>query len=226
MSPRSDLRRTRPMLGFIGGTGPEGRGLALRFAMAGEKVIIGSRDEDRAREAAKSVSGSAPSGSVIAGLNPDAADEADIVFVCVPYAAHRATLSPMKRQLAGKIVVDVVAPVTFSKGRAGAIPVDEGSVALQAQAILADSSVVAAFQTVSAPDLLVPDKSIDADVVVCADEPDAKETVMRLAEKIKGVRAVNGGGLENARYVEDFVALLININRIYKAHSSIKIVGI
>ena len=225
--PRSGLGWNSPMLGFIGGTGPEGRGLALRFAIAGERVVIGSRDQGRAEEAAHSISGLVPSGSVRGALNRDVAREADIVFVSVPYPAHKDMLSPMKKQLAGKIVVDVVAPVAFSKGRgASAMPVEEGSVALQAQAILADSAVVAAFQTVSAQDLLVPDRSIGADVVVCADDTDAKEAVMKLAEKIKGVRAVNGGGLENARYVEDFAALLININRIYKAHSSIKIVGI
>jgi len=89
-----------------------------------------------------------------------------------------------------------------------------------------ESKVVAAFQTISAQDLLVPDKLIDSDVVVCADDAGARESVMGLSETIVGVRAVNGGGLENARYIEDFTALLLNINRIYKAHSTIKIGGI
>ena len=214
------------MIGFIGGTGPEGRGLAIRFAMAGEKVLIGSRDKSRADEAAGSVSGHTPPGSVTGMHNSDVAREADIVFVAVPFQGHRDTLDAMKDQLTGKIVVDLVAPLAFNKGRARAIPVEEGSAALQAQSILTDSTVVAAFQTVSARDLLTPEKSVDSDVVVCADDSRAKEIVMGLAEKIKGVRAVDGGGLENARYVEDFTALLLNINRIYKAHSAIKIVGI
>ena len=113
----------------------------------------------------------------------------------------------MKKQLAGKIVVDVVAPVAFSKGRgASAMPVEEGSVALQAQAILADSPLLPPFRP-SAPRTCLCRTGLSTPMWwVCADDPDAKEAVMKLAEKIKGVRAVNGGGLENARYVEDFVA--------------------
>ena len=214
------------MLGIIGGTGPEGRGLALRFALAGEQVLIGSREEGRAREAAESISGLVPPGSVRGALNREVAREAGTVFVAVPYAAHRETLSCLRRELAGKTVVDVVSPLAFSKGRATAIIVEEGSAALQAQAVLKDSAVVSAFHTISAVGLLASGESIDSDVVVCADDEPAKDLVMKLAERIPGVRAINGGGLENARYVEDFTALLLNINRIYRAHSTIKIVGI
>ena len=214
------------MLGFIGGTGPEGRGLALRFALAGERVIIGSRDEERARKAIESISDMVPAGSVEGAHNDQAAHLADIVFVTVPYAGHRDTLTSVKESLAGKIVVDVVAPLAFDGGRARSIAVPEGSVALQARAVLPESQIVGAFQSISARDLLVPDRPVDSDVVVCADEAEAKDVVMRLAEGIKGVRAVDGGGLENARYVEDFTALLLNINRIYKTHSSLRILGI
>ena len=214
------------MLGFLGGTGPEGRGLALRFALNGEHVLIGSRDEERARVAAESVALSAREGLVTGALNADVADRADIVLVAVPYAGHKATLSSLRERLVGKIVVDLVAPLAFEKGMARAIPVEEGSVALQAQAILPESTVAAAFQTISAQDLLVPDRRIDSDVVVCADDIEVKKVVMTLAESIREVRAVDGGGLENARYVEDFTALLLNINRIYKAHSSLRIAGI
>ena len=214
------------VLGFIGGTGPEGRGLALRLALAGERVLIGSRDEGRATEAAESISPLVSDGLVDGAPNSRVAEEADVVFVAVPYAGHGDTLRSLKDPLAGKTVVDVVAPLTFVKGKAAAMRVEEGSVALQAQAILPESTVVAAFQTVSARDLLVPDLPIDSDVVVCADEEESKKLVVGLAEKIEGVRAVDGGGLENARYVEDFTALLLNINRTYKAHSSLRIVGI
>ena len=214
------------MLGFIGGTGPEGRGLALRFALAGEQVLIGSREERRAREAVESMEGLVPPGSMRGALNHDVAREAGTVFVTVPYAAHRETLSCLRWELAGKTVVDVVVPSVFSKGHATAIAVEEGSAALQAQVALRESSVVSAFHTISAVDLLVPGKSIDSDVVVCADDEPAKDLVMRLAERIPGVRAVDGGGLENARYVENFTVLLLDINRIYGARSVIKIVGI
>ena len=214
------------MLGIIGGTGPEGRGLALRFALAGERVLIGSRDAERARSAAASVLEHAPAGSVDGAANDDAAARSDLVLLSVPYGAQRDTLAALKEPLAGKTLVSLVAPLAFSRGRASAVRVEEGSAALQAQAILPDTTVAAAFQNVSAEDLLVPHKPIDSDVIVCADDADARQLVMELAERIEGVRAVNGGGLANARYVEDLTALLLNINRIYKAHSSIRITGI
>ena len=214
------------MIGFLGGTGPEGRGLALRFALAGESVIIGSRSGDRADEAAKSVARHAPEGAVRGGLNLEVATQGDIVFVAVPYAGHRATLDSLRGALEGKVVVDVVAPLEFRGGRASALRVDEGSVALEAQAVLSGSIVVGAFQNISADDLLAPERTIDSDVIVCADDADARERVIGLANLIDGVRGVDGGGLQNARYVEDFTAMLLNINRIYGAHSTIKIVGI
>ena len=214
------------MLGFIGGTGPEGRGLALRLALADERVLIGSRDAGRAATAAEEISAMVPGGSVGGGLNLDVAKRAQIVFLSMPYAGLKDTVASLGEELTGKIVVDVVSPLVFKKGRAEAIRVEEGSTALQAQALLPQSKVVAGFQTISAEDLVIPDKPIDSDVVICSDDADAKETVMGLAEKIQGVRAVDGGGLANARYVEDFTALLLNINRIYKSHSSLRIVGI
>ena len=214
------------MIGFIGGTGPEGRGLALRFALAGEKVLIGSRDEGRAREAAESLAGDAPDGSVEGKANADVALESDIVFIAVPYAAQRPTLEGLKEHLNGKLIVNVISPLTFEKGQAGAIRVEAGSAAQEASEILPDSAMVAAFHNVSAQELLVPDMSLETDVIVCSDVSEAKQKVMALAETISGVRAVDGGGLSNARYVEDLTALLLNINRIYKSHSMIKIVGI
>ena len=214
------------MIGFIGGTGPEGKGLALRFAMAGERVAIGSRDGGRAQEAAESLSDHARSASISGALNQEVARTAEVVFVTVPYAAQRETLEAVTEQLAGKIVVDVVAPLAYSKGVTKAMLVAEGSAALEAQAVLPASIVVAAFQTISAQDLLIPNRTIDSDVVVCADDSRARDQVMKLAEEIEGVRAVNGGGLQNAFYVENIAALLLNINRIYKARSAIKIMGI
>jgi NADPH-dependent F420 reductase len=211
---------------MIGGTGPEGRGLALRFARAGERVLIGSRDAGRAAEAAEALSLTLPEADIAGAANQDVARDADIVFVTLPYEGHRSTLESVANDLRGKIVVDVVAPLSFNKGQASAISVEEGSAAMQAQAILPDSKVVGAFQSISAQDLLDPDKPIDSDAVICADDANAKEIVMRLAQQIEGVRAVDGGRLENACYVESFTALLLNINRIYKAHSTIKIGGI
>lgn len=214
------------MIGFIGGTGPEGRGLALRFAMAGEDALIGSRDAARAAAAAESVNSLADGLRVGGALNEEVAERADIAFIAVPYAGHRATLNALRERLVGKIVVDVVAPLEFKRGAASAVLVEEGSAAQQAQISLPNSRVVGAFHNLSAEELLKPSAVIDADVIVCADDSDAKSETMALAETISGVRAVDGGGLANSRYVEELTALLININRIYKAHSTIKIAGI
>ena len=214
------------MIGFIGGTGPEGRGLALRFALAGEQVVIGSRDRARALQAADAITALAPSGSISGAPNDEAARVADPVFVTVPYAAHRQVLTAVRESLVGKVVVDVVAPLTFSKGVARAIPIEEGSAALEAQAVLTGATVVAAFQTISAHDLLEPNTPVDSDVIVCSDDSDARALVMDLAERIEGIRAVDGGGLGNAGYVENFTALLLNINRRYKVRSAIRIAGI
>ncbi len=214
------------MIGFIGGTGPEGKGLALRFAMAGDRVAIGSRDAQRAKDAADEVRKLQVGLSVSGGLNEQVADESDIVFIAVPYSGHRPTLESLGDRLNGKLVVDVVAPLRFSRGVASAVEVEEGSAAQQAQILLPNSKVVGAFHNLSAEDLMRPNVAIVSDVIVCADDERAKSRVMELAESINAVRAVDGGGLQNSRYVEELTALLININRIYKAHSTIKIVGI
>ena len=214
------------MIGFIGGTGPEGRGLALMFALAGQRVIVGSRSQARADQAVSEIVAKAPLSSVTAALNAEAARMAEVVFIVVPYTAQRSILKPLGDQLEGKVVVDVVAPLTVSGGVAAAVEVPEGSAALQAQTILPQSKVVAAFQTISASDLWRVGDPLESDVVVCANDNDARDIVFGLVESIPGLRAVDGGGLENATYVESFTALLLNINRRYKAHSAIRIVGI
>ena len=211
---------------MIGGTGPEGNGLALRFALAGEEVLIGSRDERRAAEAAAELSPLAAGCSIGAGLNEDIAACSDIVFIVVPYSGHKTTLEALREHLEGKIVVDVVVPMEFRKGVARAVPVPEGSAALQAKAVLPESIIAAAFQTISARDLMDTDHPVDSDVVVCGQSREARETVMALAEKVPGVRSVDGGGLSNAGYVENLTPLLVNINRRYKGRLAIKIVGI
>ena len=214
------------MIGFIGGTGPEGRGLALRFALAGEDILIGSRDAERAQAAADSVREISPSISIDGGLNADVASRSEIVVVAVPYSAQRPTLKALTEELRGKLIINVVAPLTFSKGKASAIRVEAGSAALEAREIVPDATHTAAFHNVSAQELLIPDRPLDTDIVVFGDDAGAKGKVIELAETIKGARGVDGGGLENARYCEDLTALLLNINRIYKAHSMIRIVGI
>ena len=203
-----------------------GWALPLRFAMAGNPVLIGSRNARRARDAADSVTALADGLRVAGALNEEVCIESDVVFVTVPYAGHQPTLESNRYRLQEKVVVDVVVPLEFGRGGARAIEVPEGSAAQQAQTILPDSRVVGAFHNVSADELLKPETRVDSDVIVCSDDTEARSQIMKLAEVIDGVRAVDGGGLHNSRYVEQFTAMLININRIYKVHSTIKIVGI
>ncbi|MCE2465616.1 MAG: NADPH-dependent F420 reductase [Dehalococcoidia bacterium] len=214
------------MLAFLGGTGPEGKGLALRFAMAGEEVVIGSRDAGRAREAAESLLELAP-GSAISGDVNEAAAAASIIFVTVPYEGQRTLLENLAPMLAGKLVVTAVAPMSFVRGRgAVALEVDDGSAAQEAQNILSESQVVASFQNISAVKLMDPAVEMEGDVVVCSDHGEAREQVIGLVSKIPKLRGVDGGALSNARYVEQLTTLLVNINRIHKTQSMIKIVGV
>ena len=215
------------MLAILGGTGPEGKGLALRLAMAGEEPIIGSRDSSRGAAVAEELAQSAP-GVVIKGTdNSGAAAAADVVFLAFPYEGQRPVLEEIAPLLKGKIVVCVIAPMKFERGKgASAVDVEAGSAAQEAQEMLPDSQVVAAFQNASAEELLDPAITMEGDVVVCSDHADAKKLVMGLAGKIKNLRGVDGGSLANAKYVEQITPMLVNINRIYKVHAGIKIVGI
>ena len=215
------------MLAFLGGTGPEGKGLALRLAAAGEPVIIGSRDAGRAATAAEEVLQLAPGTNISGAENAQAAAQADVVFLAFPYEGQRATLEQLQGALAGKVVVDVIAPMSFQRGQgASAVEVEAGSAAQEAQELLPDSLVVSAFQNISAEELQQPDTVMDGDVIVCSDHAEAKSLVMGLVSKIPGLRPVDCGGLANSKYVEQITPMLVNINRIYKIHAGIKIVGI
>ena len=215
------------MLAILGGTGPEGKGLALRLALAGESVIIGSRDAVRAQGAAQELSQLAPLLQIDGAENADAAARADVVFLAVPYEGQRPLLEQVRVHLAGKTVVDVIAPMRFERGRgAFAVEVKAGSAAEEAQALAPDSLVVSAFQNVSAEELLHPGLIMQGDVVVCSDHPDAKVTVMELTRKIPDLRPVDGGGLASSKYVEQITPLLVGINRRYKIHAGIRIVGL
>jgi len=215
------------MLAFLGGTGPEGRGLALRLALAGEAVVIGSRDALRAAGVAGQLLGLAPTAQIKGVANQDAASQAEVVFLTVPYEAQKPLLEQLGGPLAAKVVVNVIAPMSFQRGRgARAVEVAAGSAAQEAQQLLPDSVVVAAFQTVSAEELQAPEKVMEGDVLVCSDSSQAKSLVMGLVGKIHDLRPVDGGGLAYAKYVEQITPLLVNINRIYKVHAGIKIVGL
>ena len=165
--------------------------------------------------------------AVKAATDAGAAAAADVVFLAFPYEGQRATLEALKNELAGKVIVDVIAPMSFQRARgASAVEVDAGSAAEEAQELLPDSLVVSAFQNISAEELQHPDTVMDGDVIVCSDHAEPKKMVMDLVSKIPSLRPVDGGSLANSKYVEQITPMLVNINRIYKVHAGIKIVGI
>lgn len=214
-------------VGVFGGTGPQGRGLALRWAKAGLKVIIGSRKQERAEEAAAELRTLAGVQHISGLDNLETAKQADVVLVAVPWEGHKPLLESLREALAGKIVVDCVNPLGFDKQGPFALPVEEGSAAQQAFALLPESRVTAAFHHVSAvslEDLSV--SQLDSDVLVLGDDREATDVVRALAETIPGFRGVYGGRLRNAHQVEAFTANLIAINRRYKAHAGIRITDI
>ncbi|MEU3251800.1 NADPH-dependent F420 reductase [Streptomyces sp. NPDC006997] len=210
------------VVGVLGGTGPQGKGLAYRLARAGQKVIIGSRAEERARAAAEEL------GHGVEGAdNAECARRADIVIVAVPWEGHGTTLESLRAELAGKLVVDCVNPLGFDKKGAYALKPEEGSAAEQAAALLPDSRVTAAFHHLSAVLLQDPEiDEIDTDVMVLGEERADVETVQALAGRIPGMRGVFAGRLRNAHQVESLVANLISVNRRYKAHAGLRVTDV
>ncbi len=210
------------VIGILGGTGEQGRGLARRFALAGNPVIIGSRNHDRAHGVAREV------GRGVRGLaNRDCAREADVVIAAVPWEGHGELLAGLAPELAGKIVVDCVNPLGFDQRGAYPLPVAEGSASEQAAALLPESRVVAAFHHVSAVLLLDPDvETIDSDVLVLGDDRHATDTIQALAARIPGVRGVYAGRRRNCGQIEALTANLVSINRRYKAHAGLRITDI
>ena len=224
----------RLTVGVLGGTGPQGRGLAVRFAAAGQRILLGSRDAERAAEVAVDVAerarGIAADGvevSVGGGSNADVAGAADLVVVAVPFDGHGATLAALTAPLAGKIVVDCVVPMGFDKQGAYVLDVPEGSVTQQAAALLPDSSVVGAFHHLSA--VLLEDlgrPALDGDVMVVGDDRAATDTVQALAGRLPGMRGVYAGRLRNARQVEALTINLVSINRRYKVHAGVRVTDV
>ncbi|KMS66391.1 oxidoreductase [Streptomyces viridochromogenes] len=210
------------VVGVLGGTGPQGKGLAYRLAKAGQKVIIGSRAADRARSAADEL------GYGVEGAdNAECARRSDLVIVAVPWEGHGKTLEALREELAGKLVVDCVNPLGFDKKGAYALKPEEGSAAEQAAALLPDSRVTAAFHHLSAVLLQDPEiDEIDTDVMVLGEVRADVEIVQALAGRIPGMRGVFAGRLRNAHQVESLVANLISVNRRYKAHAGLRVTDV
>ena len=210
------------VVSVLGGTGEQGRGLARRLALAGQQVVLGSRDAARAAAAAEALPG-----DVRGEDNAGAARAGDLVVVAVPWDGHKELLQDLAADLAGKVVVDCVNPLGFDKQGAYALPVEEGSAAQQAAAVLPDSRVVAAFHHVSA--VLLLDEAVDqvdTDVLVLGDDREATDLVQALVGRIPGMRGVYGGRLRNAHQVEALTANLISVNRRYKAHAGLRVTDV
>ena len=217
---------TDTIVAVLGGTGPQGRGLARRWAAAGIPVVIGSRSAERATATATELA-EATGGTVSGADNAKAAEQGDVVVIAVPWDGHADLLRSLVGQLAGKLVVDCVNPLGFDKKGPYALPVPEGSAGQQAAALLPESTVVAAFHHVSAVLLDDPDvEEVDTDVLVLGEDREATDRVRALADAIPGMRGVYAGRLRNCHQVEALTANLIAINRRYKAHSGIRITDI
>jgi NADPH-dependent F420 reductase len=212
-------------IAVLGGTGKEGRGLALRWAKANHEVILGSRDADRAK--AKAAELSAIAGTVVTGAdNASAASAAEVVLLSVPYSGHAALLTELAPALAGRVVVDITVPLQPPRVREVHLPAGQAA-ALEAQAILGDRArVVAALHHVSSVHLVDVDHPLEGDVLVCSDDDAARTLVMGLVGDL-GMRALDAGPLRNAIALESLTPVLLHINKKYKVEgAAIRFVGV
>ena len=213
-------------VGVLGGTGPQGRGLARRFAAAGHDVLIGSRTAERAELIAAEYQAAGHSGRIAGGSN-SAAATAELVIVAVPYDGHADLLSSLATELTGKIVVDCVNPLGFDKQGPFPLRVAAGSAAQEAQQLLPESTVIAAFHHVSA--VLLDDPTVEHfadDVLVLGEDREAVAVVCELVSTIPGARGIYAGRLRNAAQVEALTANLIAINRRYKTQAGLAVTGL
>ena len=217
-------------IAVMGGTGPQGKGLAFRFAQHGHTVVLGSRAAEKAMAAAEEVNGrlTGPAAVEVTGAaNADACTDADVVLLAVPYDGHDELVAALP--LAGKTVVSCVNPLAFDKRGAHGRVIDggEGSAAESAQRIAPDATVVGAFHHVSAVTLWSDAEYLDEeDILVCGDSAEGKQVAIELARCVTGRDGIDGGKLRLARQLEPLTAVLISINRKYKVHSGIRISGL
>ena len=219
---------SRP-IAILGGTGPAGMGLALRWARAGENIIIGSRNAERAQAAASQIRQRVDANANISGaVNAAACSATDLIALTVPFEGQAGMLKELKPSFKpGSILIDATVPLASAVGGRASrtLGVWQGSAAQQtAELVPKGVTVVAAFQNCSA-DAMNGDDPVECDVIVCSDDPEATQMVCELAAKIPGLRAIDGGKLENARIVEQLTALLIGLNIRHKGHGGIRITG-
>jgi NADPH-dependent F420 reductase len=213
-------------IAVLGGTGKEGKGLAYRWAKAGYQVLIGSRTPEKAVSAAAEIIELMDgTGSVVGMSNPEAAQQANIVVLTVPYSAHQGTLESIKQEIKGKLFIDVTVPLVPPKVTKVQMPT-AGSAAQEARQILGEEvEVAAAFQNISHEHLLG-NSDVDCDVLVTGTSKYARQEALKLVEAA-GLTGWDAGPLENSVVVEGLTSVLININKLYgSTHAGIKITGV
>jgi 8-hydroxy-5-deazaflavin:NADPH oxidoreductase len=212
-------------IAILGGTGKEGAGLALRWAQVGHSIIIGSRDAERARTKAADLREITRKLPIVGHTNVEAAELGDIVVITLPALGLATTLPEVAAACRGKIVVSTVVPLTFGGPRLFTPP-PAGSSAEEAQALLPEAKVIAAFHHIAAHELAEMEEPIECDLLICGQDAEAKEKVAELGRSI-GLRPVDVGGLTNAGPLEGITAVLATINRRYKIkNAGIKITGV
>jgi 8-hydroxy-5-deazaflavin:NADPH oxidoreductase len=211
----------------IGGTGPQGKGLAYRWARHGHRVVLGSRSAERADKAAAEITARVPDAVVTGAANADAAAGADVVVLAVPYDGHDDLVAALAEQLAGKVVISCVNPLGFDKQGPYGLVVPGGSAAETAAALVPSARLVGAFHHVSAVTLWREEEYLDhEDVLVCGDDADAKAVAIELARAVTSRDGVDAGRLRIARQLEPWTAVLISINKRYKTRSGTAISGL
>jgi NADPH-dependent F420 reductase len=211
-------------VGVLGGTGPAGRGVAIRLASAGYDVIIGSRDATRAEEIATTLL--ARGEGVIRGASNDVAANCELVVVATPYESAVATVTALRSPLAGKIVISMVNALVREGKELIPLYPPRGSMAAQLAFALPDSTIAGAFHHLPASEMENLDSGLDADVVIFSDDATARETVAKVVDDMPGLRAVIAGSMSLASAVEAFTAVCISINIRHKAHSYVKLAGL
>lgn len=219
----------RPTVGILGGTGPHGRGIALRLREAGHDVLVGSRDAQRAAEVVAELAPAraADAGTLTGVANADAAARGDLIIVTTPWDGFAGLAADVGPALAGKVVVSCANPLRFEGG--GPVPVrldEDGSAAELLQRLCPDARVVSGFQNVSAVKLGDLDVALEGDVLLCGDDQDAVTATGELVDAIDGLRALNAGPLRLSGIAEDLTVLLISMNKRYRTNASVRITGI
>jgi len=215
-------------IAVVGGTGPQGKGLAYRFALAGHPVVVGSRADERASETASSIAERVGTDVAVTGSdNAAACVQADIVVLAVPYRGHAELLAGLGHALRSKVVVSCVNPLGFDRLGPYGLDVADGSAAEEAQRLLPDARVVGAFHHLSAVELWKHDDLLhDEDVLVCGDDAEAKQVAMSLGRTVTGRDGLDVGALRMARQLEPLTAVLISVNKRYRVRSGVRLTGL